>query len=174
LIVFEIAREKDGTLVLKMPEMQAKVMRQLVEWLRELLARPDFTNSVIQRLFPAAYRDGKQEAEYRALLGDDLRRRKLECIDHYEKTFRESRRRRGRVEVRIAAEAFEFWLGFVNDMRLTLGTALGIKDEAMAAELDLEGDQGHQAALFHYLGFLEEELLKARGFPDSQALYEEK
>ena len=170
--MLRVHRQKNGSLVVSVPQLDAFVLRELPARLRNLLERPDFASRVVQRLFPAAYKDPSKDAEYQKLLGDDLLRRKRESIALFEKTLENWKLRGRRVEITISEADFELWLGFVNDMRLVLGTELDIQDESWGQNFDPDHPQAQDFALLHYLSWLEEELLQAKGFPDSQTLNE--
>jgi hypothetical protein len=156
-----VRRLRDGSCRLTLPEEDAAVLLSLPGRLRSLFERPDFRNKVIQRLFPPGYTDKKKQAEYRELLGDDLRRRKLQSIEAFEETFREARHRGDRVVLQIRATDFDLWLSFVNDMRLVLATELDIQDEGWGEDFDPTHPQAPELALLHYLSWLQEELLGA-------------
>jgi hypothetical protein len=159
--MLRVRRRKDGSLSLSFPPSEALLLQTLPGQLRALLEDPDFTGQAVDRLFPHAYKDQEKEAEYRKLLGDDLRRRKLECIDVFEATLRESRTGLRGLEVIVKPEEFELWLGFVNDMRLVLGAKLDIQDEDWSLDFDPSAPGSQELALLHYLSWLEEELLRS-------------
>ena len=100
--------------------------------------------------------------------GDDIRediiRRKLESVAMFERTLREWKVGRRRVSIRIDQEGFDLWLGFVNDMRLVLGTELGIKADDWSQTFVPSANETHTLALLHFLSWLEEELVRANGF----------
>ena len=166
--MFEVEARPDGGLVVTMPEVEAMVLCSLPLRLREVLESPDFPQKTVARLFPSAYKDKAKEAEYRKLLGDDLRRRKLEGIALFEKTFAAWKRRGDRVQFVLEPGGFDLWIGVVNDMRLLLGTELGIEDESWGRDFDPEHPQAGELALLHYLSMVEERLLSARGFSEPE------
>jgi len=63
-----------------LPHGEGLVLYTLPQRIEELLSREDFNRRVAERLFPVAYEDADKEAEYRKLLGDDLRKSKLESL----------------------------------------------------------------------------------------------
>jgi hypothetical protein len=83
-------------------------------------------------------------------------------VSTFESTLEDWKLRRGRIEIRIQAEQFELWLGFVNDMRLLLGTELDIRDDGWSLrDIDPLHPQAQDFFLLHYLSWLEQELLEA-------------
>ena len=159
--MLRVRREKNGTLLVSMDKQTAEILGELPRRLRSVLERPDFADRVVQRLFPPAYRTQKEETEYRKLLGSDLLKRKLESVEAFEKTLRGRKDGVLQVQLRVVAEDVELWLGFVNDMRLLLGTELDIRDESRGHTFDPSHPQAADMALLHFLSWLEEELLKA-------------
>ncbi|MEC3994408.1 DUF2017 domain-containing protein [Actinacidiphila sp. DG2A-62] len=78
----------------------------------------------LARLFPDAYEDGKDAAEFRRFTENDLRARKrddalavIRALDA------------GGDELRLTPEQSRQWLGALNDLRLTLGTRLEVTEE---------------------------------------------
>lgn len=157
-------RKKDGTVMVKLGPAEAELFSSLPSRLRAVLERQDFSDRVVKRLFPPAYRDAKKEAEYRGLLGKDLLQRKLESVDAFEKTLRDSTIKKSCVELTIKPEEYDLWLGFVNDMRLVLGTELDIQDDNWSSTFNPFHPQAQDLALLHYLSWLEEKLIQASGF----------
>lgn len=161
-----IKRRRNGSIVLSLSQEEALLLRALPERLRTLLQNPDFKRRVAERLFPCAYQSRKDEEEYRRLLGQDLQQRKLASVEAFEKSLDDCKlRSRRKIDVNIEPEVFELWLGFVNDMRLFLGTELDIRDESWGGEFDPYHPQAEDMLLLHYLSWLEESLLRAQGFP---------
>ena len=166
--MLNVQRRSDNVLSVHLGLHEAVVLKMLPERLRCLLEDPDFNDRVARRFFPSAYDDEGSEREYRRLLGDELVRHKLDCVDAFDKTLRTGTvygtgPHRG-VEVLIKPEEYELWLGFVNDFRLMLGTELDIRDEDWGDEFDPDHPCAEDLALLHLLTWLEEELLRASGF----------
>ena len=164
-MILAVRRKADGTFGVLLDEETGDVLRELPQRLRSVLERPDVAEKVAARLFPKAYSDPKEEAEYRRLLGKDLLRKKLESVKVFERTLKRwepvKLDKRKAVEVTVRPEELELWLGFVNDMRLVLGTELDIQDESWGQHFDPDHPQAQDMALLHYLSWLEEELLAA-------------
>ena len=156
-------QKKDGELVVTLAMPEASLLRSLPRRLKKLLESPDFADRIVQRLFPPAYSDPEKDAEHRRLLGNDLRAHKMRAVAIFEATIQRWRVHGHRVDVTIRAEEFEYWLGFINDMRLVLGADLGIEDEGWGTNFDPSHPRAEDFALLHYLSWLEEEVLHAAG-----------
>jgi hypothetical protein len=115
--------------------------------------RPD--DPVLQRLLPDAYADDSEAAgDFRRYTDSDLRATKrahaqvvLETVPAEGGT------------LRLDRDQSDAWLGALNDMRLALGTVLGVSEETDPDEAD-EEDPAHQALqVYGWLGWLQESLL---------------
>lgn len=119
--------------------------------------RPD--DPALARLFPDAYLDDAEAAaEFRRFTERDLREAKVA----HASTALETLRRSGE-KVTLSADEAAAWLGALNDVRLALGTRLGVTEEGMA-ELAGLPDDDPRAATFHvydWLTYLQESLVHA-------------
>lgn len=159
--MIEVRRKRNGKLLVIVPASEAGALLELPRRLRELLEDPDFSRRAVVRLFPRAHDDPGRDAEYRELLGDDLRMRKLEGVAAFEGTIERCRVRNDKLEIEVVEEVFDLWLGTINDMRLVLGADLEIEDEDWCLGFDPTGPRARDYALLHWLSWLEEELLEA-------------
>lgn len=155
-----------GRTRLELDPHDASYLLRLPARLERLLANPDFTERAIQRILPRGYLDEQQEAEYRELVGEELRQKKLDNITEFRRTISEAQVKRDAVQITLQAEDFEVWLGFLNDMRLFIGTELDIQDNRdlpMSAE-----DLSEEQFVYEYLTYLQASLIQADGyeFPD--------
>ena len=146
-----IFRTADGLVRLRLAPDERALLRSLPQELRELLddARdePD-----LRRLFPPAYDDAEEEAEYRRLVGDGLlegKRRALETVA-----------RTAEHETLTPAEA-DAWLTALNDLRLVLGTRLDVSEEALLDDVSPHDPRAPQLGLYAYLSWLQEQLVEA-------------
>jgi hypothetical protein len=163
--MLRVRRRRSGQVIVLLHPHAAAALLELPRQLRAVLASPDFSTSVLRRLFPAAYEDKAKEAEYRRLLGKDLVRAKLEGVAAFEETLAKPVIGRRRIAFVIEPEAFGLWLGFVNDMRLVLGTELDIQENDWSQTYVPRSGKARSFALLQFLSWLEEELLGASGFP---------
>jgi hypothetical protein len=154
--VFERARIqpiRGGGVRLRLASDERALLRGLPAQLRSVLEEsPD--DPSLERLFPPAYEDAGDEAEYRRLMRDELldgRRRALRVL---EETLDEER---------LTAEQAESWLTALNDLRLVLGTRLGVSDDTLLEGLRPDDPNAVELALFAYLSWLQEQLVEALG-----------
>jgi hypothetical protein len=146
-----IERTREGGFRLRLPPAERELLRRLPAELRELLAAgPADPN--LRRLFPPAYEDDADEAEYRRLMRADLvegRRRALrvlqESVDND----------------RLSPDEAEAWLTALNDLRLVLGTGLDVSEQTLLHRLDPREPRARELAVYAYLSGLQEELVAA-------------
>lgn len=98
--------------------------------------RPD--DPVLHRLFPDAYREDEVAAqEFRRYTEHDLRRRKAADAQALAASLPQSSAS-GPVTLRLDADLARQWLGALNDLRLVLGTRLGVHDDDADADDDAD------------------------------------
>ncbi|HEX9824065.1 MAG TPA: DUF2017 family protein [Actinomycetota bacterium] len=145
-----VSRAADGTFRLHLPDREREVLRTLPAQLRELLAVGD---PALERLFPPAYLDDpEQQAEYASLVHDDLLRQRATSLEVMEETIDADR---------LDEEQLSAWLSALNDLRLVLGTRLGITEDMYEEGLPEEGPDAPKYAVYAYLGWLEEQVVAA-------------
>ena len=140
---------------------QFEMLQALPIELRDVLEDMDGESPAIQRLFPAASSDDQVNREFQELAAQDIRERKLENLVIFEGTLEKARHENvvKLVFVKITAEEFEFWVGFLNDMRLLLGTDIGISDDYWDAQAAYEETGDERIVLYGYLSYLQGKLL---------------
>jgi Domain of unknown function (DUF2017) len=126
-----------------------------------LIAEDPSSDPALARLFPAAYPDDPLASlEFETNLGDAPRKGKLEAIETVERTVDAQE---------LSEEELILWMGVVNDLRLLLGTRLGITDEdgdQDGDEDDAEDDPEVVAReAYGYLTWLQGSMLDALGAP---------
>ena len=166
-MMLRVRRTKQGLVKVELGIGEYGVLRSIPDRLRTVLARADGSEAVTGRLFPSGYRDPKQDADFQDLVREELLRRKLDCIEAFERTLTEVRVKTRSVVVQLDGEDFEFWLGFLNDFRLVLGVELGIEDDGWssdAAMMEEDAERAHDFALLHFLSLIQELLLGASGY----------
>jgi hypothetical protein len=148
-----IERTAEGDFRLSLPQPERDLLRHLRAELEQLLdAAPE--DPSLRRLFPPAYDDEADEAEYRRLMRDELlggRRRALQILEETA----------GRN--RLSADEAQAWLTALNDLRLVLGTRLDVSEETFLDELDPDDPRAPELALYAYLSWLQEQLVEAIG-----------
>ena len=155
-------------------EVEARVLRQLAEEVLVLVEEPEVgedplaslvglpavdptppDDPVLSRLLPDAYRDDPAAAgEFRRYTDHDLRLRKRANAKAVLASLPEHK---GRVE--LDRDQCDLWLESLNDMRLALGTALGVTEDTDPDELDEEHPARASLEVYGWLGWLQESLL---------------
>jgi hypothetical protein len=145
-----IRRTRKGDYELRIPQSERAVLRQLIGELRELLPSED---AAVGRLFPPAYADDDPaNEEYARLMHDDLLAERTAALDEFERTV-DARR--------VTEDQLVAWMGSVNDLRLVLGTKLDVTEEMYERPLTEDTPNASQLAIYHYLGYLEEQIVVA-------------
>ena len=153
-----IERSRSGDLRLRLPAEERELLRGLPAQLRALLDDEPEDPS-LRRLFPPAYtahgedpEHARYEAEYRRLMGDELRSKRVEALAVLEETVDAER---------LSEEQAGSWLSAVNDLRLVLGTTLDVSEDMFEDEIDPADPNAAALALYGYLSWLEEQLVEA-------------
>ena len=158
-------RRTGGECVARFTPQEAQVLRQCVAELAALLAdHPDPDDPAVERLFPDVYpEDPAEAAEFRRFTEADLKAAKLDTAKTVLSDLLESGG-----EIRLAEEQADVWLRALNDVRLALGTRLGVEDETdIEAELDAAVGRNPtsprvgQLSVYAYLTSLQESLVGA-------------
>lgn len=131
------------------------------------------TDPVVLRLFPDAYRDDDEAAaEFRRFTERSLREQKagaaatmLASLATAGETGPEESSRRGadKVKVELDGDQAEAWLRTLTDLRLALGTRLGVEEDDTEHWQALPEDhpQRHIHDVYDWLGFVQETLVRA-------------
>ena len=159
-----VIRQEDGSLLLSLPHAEGLVLCSMPQRIEALLSREGFNRRVVERLFPIAYEDSSREAEYRKLLGDDLRRSKRESMETFKRTLEDLEISQEGIQILIAEEAVGQWLAFLNDLRLYLGIELDITENDWSASIDPDEPLEEEFALLHLLTWLQQCILDAIGY----------
>jgi hypothetical protein len=141
----------EGDFRLSLSTGERELRRELPGELLALLAdEPD--DPTLRRLFPPAYEDDAEEAEYRQLMHGELVDGRRQALRVLETTA--DRERLGENELHA-------WLGALNDLRLALGTRLGVTEEVYERDLDPRDPQAYDLAVYAYLTWLQEHIVEA-------------
>lgn len=116
---------------------------------------PPPEDPVLSRLLPSAYRDDDAAAaDFRRYTDADLRAQKRADAAHVLEMLPPEG---GRMS--LDRDDVDRWLGFLNDVRLALGTVLEVTEETDPEDYDPE-DPAYQALhVYGWLGWLQESLL---------------
>lgn len=137
-------RRTRGGYRLRLPASERELLRALPAQLRDLLETGD---PALERLFPPAYPDDpERDREYRDLARADLIDGRRSALDIVEETIDADH---------LDEEQLEAWMRSLNDLRLVLGTRLGITEETA------DHAEKEPFALYLYLGWLLEQIVEA-------------
>jgi len=147
---------RNGDLDLRIEDHERELIGELLEQLRKLLMGTTPQGAVdpsMRRLYPTAYpEDPGHDAEYQALIRDQLLALRLEHLDRVEVTLNATT---------LTEAQSNSWIAVLNDLRLVLGTSLDVSEEEVITSLDPEDPTTHPKAVYHYLGHLLGELIDA-------------
>jgi len=145
-------RSRGGRVVARLGRDEVAMLRDLLGDVVRLVGDDDPEHPVTRRLFPDASPDPATAADLRDLLHDDLREAKLANA----RATIESLPEDGRVDLDV--ELAEQWLTALNDLRLTVGTAIGVTEETDEAPRSAEDAGLH---LYDWLTYLQGSLVDA-------------
>jgi uncharacterized protein YeaO (DUF488 family) len=153
-------RKRGGAVELRLTTGEADLVRASLDDLRVRLEEAE-PSAELRRLFPPAYQDDAEaEAEFVELTRDELRDGKQQAVRSALATLERSTSKRGMLAATLDDDEQQAWLGVLNDMRLYLGTRLGVTDEAGDLELPPSDPRFAATQLYLYLGWLEEHLVE--------------
>jgi hypothetical protein len=150
-VLTQLAHELLG--IVRAPEVSDDPLAAMVGMPPGEVSPPD--DPVLARLLPDAYRDDPGAAgEFRRFTDADLRAGKRANAQVVLATLPEGG---GRMELdRDQADA---WLGWLNDVRLALGTSLAVTEETDLEDLEDEDPLAQALQVYAWLGWLQESLL---------------
>jgi hypothetical protein len=144
-----IEARRDGTFRVRLPRDERDVLAALPDQLRDAL---DAGEPTLYRLFPPAHADDDDaNAEYGRLVGAGLLEGKLRALEQLERTAHEDT---------LTEDDLGAWLGALESLRLVLGTQLDVT-EASYGPLDASDPDAPRLALYHWLSWLQEEVVQA-------------
>ena len=146
-------RRRGDDLLLDLPEHEARLLGDLVAQLVTVLEGGDPGDPAVARLLPSAYPDDEEAAaEFRRFTSDDLTARKLanarRVLDDVAAPTAE----------RLDAAGQQSWLRTLTDLRLVLGSRLGVTADGPAPSDDPHVVVMHD--VFDWLGYLQESLVQ--------------
>lgn len=125
--------------------------------LRDVFTGEAGADELLARLFPPAYDDAAAEAEFHLTRGSELSAIRSQTLDRYLASFMKGDDQRGAWVVDLDWDEAHAWLQVINDSRMVIATADGIRTEA-----DWEAPvETPERLLLHWLGWLEEQLVHA-------------
>ncbi|MEX2100621.1 MAG: DUF2017 family protein [Acidimicrobiia bacterium] len=147
------------SLILSLAPEEAELLSSLPTELREVFDGP--LNDVAgQRLFPVAYLDPTEEEaeiEYRAMVHPDLLRQRLDSLALVASSLERATLQGEWMELELGPDDVQAWLGILNDVRLVLGTRLGITEDDN--EIQLDDPRAGAYGVYSWLTYLQGELI---------------
>jgi hypothetical protein len=138
---------RHGRLRLRLEPAEHELMSVMLDELQALLdSEADVDDAVLHRLFPAAYRDDEDaEIEYRALTEDSLRTLRDERIDECRADLATDD------DIDLGDDdASRRWIQVLNDLRLALGTRLGVTEDD-GADIDPTDPDVQPRVVYYWL-----------------------
>jgi hypothetical protein len=140
---------------LEFAEQEAALLLPLLDELTTVLAAEDADDPVSQRLFPSAYPDdGDAEADYRSITEAGLRSDRVERIAACSGELAAG----GRIEL-ADDDVARRWIQVLNDLRLALGTRLGVTEEP--PELDPTDPENQPWLVYDWLTGVQDGVVQA-------------
>jgi hypothetical protein len=169
---------RGGGAAITLDEVETSILRSLAVQLLELVGPGDqpegadddplaqlFTDGptkppddpALARLFPDAYEESEDASEFRRFTENDLRTRKREDALTMIRGLDS-----GGPVLKLTADEARQWLGGLNDLRLTLGTRLGVSEDESDELYHLEEGDPRKPLVMAYLwlGGLQETLVE--------------
>jgi len=156
-----IRASRSGGFDVRLPAAERELLAELPGQLVELLDATAGDESAIAadpalaRLFPAAYRDGcEAEAndEFRRLMMGDLRDRHRGALEVLAA---------GSSATHVEAEELHAWMTALTQLRLVIGTRVGITEDIDPTDVDPNHPAAGTYALYGYLSWLQEQVVVA-------------
>lgn len=128
----------------------------------------DRHDPVYQRLYPDGYQDDGEAADaFRSLTESSLQEERLgraeQCLAELASAgLAPAGLRKGKIDVTLDAEAAQRWMQVLNDMRLAIGTRIGITDDDETFEFDPVDEAAMPRAIYAYLTGVQDALVRAR------------
>ncbi len=147
-----IRRNRKGQFEIRLAGPERELLRSLGPQMREVINDED-DDVAVARLFPVAYRDDPdRENEFRLLAGDELRSSHLAALATLEESADAQR---------LDEEQLLAWMRAVNDVRLVLGTRLGVTEEGDERPTDVSDPRAAAFAVYDFLTWLQGEIVDA-------------
>jgi hypothetical protein len=144
-----VRRTRDGRYQLRLDDNERDLIADLAAQLRELLVSEETDG--LERVFPPGYaNDPEREAEYRALVHDELLEKRLAAVDVLELTV---------TEPSVDEDQLTAWMGAINVLRLVLGTRLDVSEDM--DDIQIDDPRAPAFAVYHYLTHLLAEIVTA-------------
>jgi len=164
-LVAERIRKSRGRLVVTLYAPEVEVLRDLAGQLESLFEGgvPERGGDPTRdRLFPRAYLDPTEdeaETEWQRVVHGDLVREKSKALATLVESLDDGKVKRNEtVEITLAPEEVEQWVGALNDVRLVLGIVLEVTEDELQVPPD--DPRAHGLDLYHWLTWLQGSLVE--------------
>ena len=152
-----VRRARGGGFELRIPADERQLLRALGPQMRSVLTEAAGTgeeaDEAVERLFPVAYPDDEdRQTEYRLLAHDELRASHLGALAVLEATADAER---------LDEDQLSAWMRAVNEVRLVLGTRLGVTEEGDERPFSGRDPRTPAFAVYDYLTYLQGEIIEA-------------
>jgi hypothetical protein len=145
-----IARQRGGGYRLRLTPPERELLQALPGQLIELLGTDDTS---LRRLKPPAYGDDDAaSAEYTSMVGDDLLEGRRLALATLARTASAER---------LTEDELGSWLTATNDLRLVLGTRLGVTEDTQGLMPAPDDPQAPEWVAYTDLSWLQEEVVAA-------------
>ena len=145
-----IARQRGGGYRLRLTQPERDLLQALPGQLMELLETDDPS---LRRLQPPAYGDDAEaSAEYTSMVGGDLLEGRRLALATLARTATADR---------LTEDELGSWLTATNDLRLVLGTRLGVTEDTQGLMPSHDDPQAPEWVAYNYLSWLQEEVVAA-------------
>jgi Domain of unknown function (DUF2017) len=143
-----------GIIRLRLEPVEAQLLTTLLDDLDAALESLPVDDPVRQRLFPAGYRDDAEAAaEFRSLTESSLREAKAQRVGEC----RADLSSEGGT-LQLDSDRTQRWLTVLNDLRLGIGTRLGVQEDEDPV-IDPSDPDAHSRAVYHWLTALQDSLV---------------
>ncbi|MGI8882162.1 MAG: DUF2017 family protein [Jatrophihabitans sp.] len=143
---------RGGTVRLRLAAAESQTLDAVFEDLESALAGLGPGDEVWDRLHPAAYDDAEAASEFRDLVDDDVDAQRVERIGMCRAELAQSGG-----DLRLAEESLDRWLVTVNDIRLAIGTRIGVTADDDPVDPAFAEDHGR--LLYGWLTWLQDALV---------------
>jgi Domain of unknown function (DUF2017) len=145
---------RHGRLRLRLEPVETALLAKLIDELDTLMAEPVADDEVLRRLYPPAYRgDDEAEVEFRSLTESGLRAERSDRMAACRADLVDA----GDIDLGDE-DAARRWIQVLNDLRLALGTRLGVTEED-EPDLDPGGPDTHPRVVYHWLTALQDRVV---------------
>ena len=154
----------DGGIRVRLGAPEADTLASLVADLVSALHPDglDTSDPVYRRLYPDGYQDNPEAADaFRSLTEQSLREERLGRAEQCLAELAAAGSGRGKLDVTLDQAAAERWLRVLNDMRLAIGTRIGITEDD---DFDFrpDGPDAMPRAIYAYLTGAQDALVRAQ------------